>query len=378
MCNVHSFLYLKGSKSELSELLRKACAEAKEGNSNIKQQVRDIGNTFLNSVEISAQEAVYIILQLPMRKSSREIIFINTSPPDERIQLLKPLSEIEELPDESEEIHSGGLIKRYIERPASFENVTLADWAAWYDSCRKPYNNSTNNLDVDQLPLETADDENNEDDLGDDNEKATSKISKRSKPRVIRSPWFNKEANPEKHYCELIMLFTSWRNEEMDLIGKHSCYKDHYLALSDQIADQLKQYALCAEDLNEMQHRLDSDNEEFDSIAPAIQDVERQDEDEGNKDLHSDFNEGYDLSADLGIPSREPSGEPLILNEMQDDQFRTMVQNLNKEQKEFSHTLHLIKTSDKPFYAFLSGGGGVGKSHLTKSIYQAALKYFII
>ena len=42
----------------------------------------------------------------------------------------------------------------------------------------------------------------------------------------------------------------------------------------------------------------------------------------------------------------------------------------------FSHILHLIKASDKPFYAFLSGGGGVGKSHLTKSIYQAALRYY--
>lgn len=35
----------------------------------------------------------------------------------------------------------------------------------------------------------------------------------------------------------------------------------------------------------------------------------------------------------------------------------------------------MIKTSDTPFYSFLSGGGGVGKSHLTNSIYQAALKY---
>ena len=52
----------------MSELLLKACAEAREGNANIKQQVRDIGNKFLNSVEISAQEAVYIILQLPMRE----------------------------------------------------------------------------------------------------------------------------------------------------------------------------------------------------------------------------------------------------------------------------------------------------------------------
>ena len=54
-----------------------------------------------------------------------------------------------------------------------------------------------------------------------------------------------------------------------------------------------------------------------------------------------------------------------------------MVQKLNKEQKEFlAHILHLIKTSEEPFYSFLSGGGGVGKSHLTKSIYQAALKYY--
>ena len=64
---------------------------------------------------------------------------------------------------------------------------------------------------------------------------------------------------------------------------------------------------------------------------------------------------------------------------MQDDEYRRLVQKLNKRQRIFFyHTLHLIKTSgDKPFYAFLSGGGGgVGKSHLIKSIHQAALKYY--
>ena len=40
--------------------------------------------------------------------------------------------------------------------------------------------------------------------------------------------------------------------------------------------------------------------------------------------------------------------------------------------------MHLIKTTDKPFqfHCFLSGGAGVGKSHLTKALYQAALKYY--
>ena len=46
-------------------------------------------------------------------------------------------------------------------------------------------------------------------------------------------------------------------------------------------------------------------------------------------------------------------------------------------QKEiFYHILHQIKTSETPFYCFLSGGAGVGKSHVTKALYQAALKYY--
>ena len=90
------------------------------------------------------------------------------------------------------------------------------------------------------------------------------------------------------------------------------------------------------------------------------------------------FNEHYDLSDDVGIPSTVTNTEPLILNELQDQDYRQLVQTLNKKQKRivFYHILHLIKTSDKPFYYFLSGGAGVGKSHLVKSLYQAALKYY--
>ena len=98
--------YISKAQKGMSELLRKAVQEAREGNTSIKQQVRDIGNNFLNSVEISAQETVYVVLQLPMRKASRSVIFINTSPAAERVELLKPLSEIETMQDDSEEIQS--------------------------------------------------------------------------------------------------------------------------------------------------------------------------------------------------------------------------------------------------------------------------------
>ena len=88
---VHKFLqnFLLGNSAPIG---RTACEEARRGNSSIKQQVRDIRNKSLNKVEISAQEAVYILLQLPMRKSSRQVVFINTSPLEDRairVQLLK-------------------------------------------------------------------------------------------------------------------------------------------------------------------------------------------------------------------------------------------------------------------------------------------------
>ena len=56
-----------------------------------------------------------------------------------------------------------------------------------------------------------------------------------------------------------------------------------------------------------------------------------------------------------------------------EDWFKCLIK---KQREFFYHALHLIKTSDKPFYAFLSGAGGVGKSHIIKSIFQAALKYY--
>ena len=126
-CAMYIVSYISKAQKGISELLRKACEEARKGNSSIKQQVRDIGNQFLHNVQISAQEAVYIVLQLPMRKSSCQVIFINTSPPEDRVQLLKPLKDINDLEDDSDEIYTSGLLKSYTKRLDKFDNLSLAD-----------------------------------------------------------------------------------------------------------------------------------------------------------------------------------------------------------------------------------------------------------
>ena len=120
------------------------------------------------------------------------------------------------------------------------------------------------------------------------------------------------------------MLFTSWRNEDTDLISKYSSYKEHYLALQESIKEQMGLYAVCYEELNDFQEQLnsvaDDNKEQFDLIAPITQDIEHQGEDEANENINPGLNENLDLSEDLGIPSASSNNEPHILNELSDQQ----------------------------------------------------------
>lgn len=98
--------------------------------------------------------------------------------------------------------------------------------------------------DPDGLPLENT--VNNHDDDDEVTKQSCSKTKKRSKARIIRSWWFDKEIAPEKHYRELIMLFTPWRNEQTDLLGTFSSYQECYRVLSKMIEKQMKlQYVQC-------------------------------------------------------------------------------------------------------------------------------------
>jgi hypothetical protein len=124
----------------------------------------------------------------------------------------------------------------------------------------------SNELDIDNYLLET-----NLADINDDNDENESepKHKKRSKARIIRSVCYNKEVDSEKHYRELVMLFTSWRNETTDLLKNCSSYQERYLQVKNAIDEQMKQYAICSDDLNEIQQQNnDEDNDNYDLIAP--------------------------------------------------------------------------------------------------------------
>ena len=132
-CAVYIVSYISKGQRGMSTLLKQACTEAREGNMQLKKQVQLIGNRFLKSVEISAQEAAFLLLQLQLRRSSRKVTFIMSCPPDSRIYLLREVEQLEKLPGKSTDVTYGGDIYRYAKRPKCLENMCLADFVAWYE-----------------------------------------------------------------------------------------------------------------------------------------------------------------------------------------------------------------------------------------------------
>ena len=85
---------------------------------------------FSNSVEVDAQEAVYLALQIPLTKGTREVVYINTCASRERVFLLKPKSVLDELPAESTNIESDNIVQRYSKRPRQLQRFCLADYVS--------------------------------------------------------------------------------------------------------------------------------------------------------------------------------------------------------------------------------------------------------
>lgn len=69
-CAAYVVSYMSKGQRGMSVLLQQACKAAQNNGSDIQQQVRKVGNVFLSHVELGAQEAAYILLQMPLRKAS--------------------------------------------------------------------------------------------------------------------------------------------------------------------------------------------------------------------------------------------------------------------------------------------------------------------
>ena len=385
-CAMHIVSYISKSQKGMSALLDQAAKEAREGNLDLKRQVRHIGNYFTNSVETCAQEAAYLTLQLPLTKATRKVVFINTSPSGKRTFLLKKSSALEKLSPNSTNIESDNDIKRYSMRPKALENWCLADYVSQLEiQFPRKMNESESGCE---------DDSTDEDSEIEESFESSGKINitlkngitikQRNSFHVIRYVRFNKKTDSENFYRERLMLFYPWRNETTDLKKNYATHEQMYMTIHRTLENKARQYENNVEELDRAMEQAENDCPEYDEIAPGTQQRDLDDLEEGVEDAEQyvHFNpdrpvmhKNYDIGQDIGI-SQKPLGPNSMAARMNEADYHQLIRSLNIKQRQFyHHVLTWIKAKDEPLYAFLTGGAGVGKSVVVKALFQGLHRY---
>ena len=394
-CATYIVGYISKSQRGMSSQLDAAAKEARKGNLDLKKQVRHIGNVFSNCVEVSAQEAVYLSLQIPLTKSTRDVVFVNTSTSEERVFLLKPKSSLDDLPPESTDIESDNIIQRYSKRPRQLQKLCLADYVSKVDVIYPKENKVLTEIEVkndDDVSENSSSDESIDTqegaNIGDDPlssdflfKAKTGTVYKRRKvPKVIRYVRYNKKKDPENYFREKLMLFMPWRNEAKDLLGTFDTYEAHYNSMKTSLEAKGNEYEHHVDELEIARQTAEAEENSFDEIAPNTEQENREAEEEGDTEAenfvyfnpnrvleHRHYDIGIELQSTCSVPPVETTGIMLP-----DEEYLQLLRSLNARQREFfNHIVHWIKCKDEPVYAFLSGGAGVGKSVVIRALYQS-------
>ena len=379
--------YMMKSQKGMSELLRVACEEAKAGNMNLREQVRHMGNKFLNAVEEPIQACCYEILQLPISNSTRKKEFINTSPPGERVGLTKSLCELEQLEPNSKDVTYKSNIDRYIIRPRQLATWCLADYVAKIDIVYTKKKKSLHDMNYEEVidPDEVEDDVQNV--LY--NDEGTFPIRMRNgimlrlrtKNKVIRFRNYHLKNDSEEYYRERLMLYIPWK-KETDILGKFGSYEEAFFAKHDEVKDKIALYEPMSSVLELVEEELEQDHKNDPVVAPSTQyenDMQGNVHPSASHELafhepdHTSSLYQVDIGPLLGIRSvhTEPDDVNLIPKLMTDEKYYELLGQLNNKQEEFhTHVMHQAVQGSEQVLCALHGGGGTGKSTVTHAIYQ--------
>ncbi|CAC5405014.1 unnamed protein product [Mytilus coruscus] len=170
------------------------------------------------------------------------------------------------------------------------------------------------------------------------------------------------------------------RKNTQDLQCGHETYEKMYLTVSRLLEKKAKQYEGKVIDLEKAIVEAENDCNENDQIAPGTPQVEMEDTEIGptESEQYVHFNPErptehrlYDMSSEVGIEARTVEFTNHA-NRISESDYFPLIRSLNKKQWEFfHHVVTWIKTKHEPFYTFLTGGAGCGKSVVVKAIFQA-------
>ena len=387
-CIMYIAAYISKDEKGMGELLKQVSKECRD--MEIRTKLKKLGAVFLNNREVSSQEAAMRILSIPMKKISRTVTFINTDPLCNRTAILKPKAALEAMDDDDEDIFQSNIILRYAVRPKKIENMCLASFAANYSVSSRQTNDNecdhvTNVLDDDDQEVPDSEDMPKKIILRD----GSGTMTRRRREAVIRFRKFNVEKEREDFCRAKLMLFLPWRNEQTDLLKDYPDYSAHYRAVVDDLMEQESKFTInLASTYSAMEHMQQYGPPEhvWDNIAPENQHNEMSDLAEG-MELERPMAED-DLVANEAMimaPSDRQKREIVARYSVETEkttmtpaEYRSIMRGLNKKQRQIimynrrwcKNAVKAWKNNQEisPYRIFLSGPGGVGKSHIIKII----------
>ena len=364
--------YLCKSENYMSELMKAASKEASA--KAIRDKLFKIGNVFQKCREVSTHKAIARTISLPLRHSNIDVQYVSTGLKENITRMLKPKIATDRIDDpDSTDVYIPNILDKYIKRPDSLEEICLADFSSEYR------NESIHNPSVDDETIESYSQsisdyvDTPESSIKIDLKDGLGKMRKRSRPCVIRWHKTSKLKDPEEYYLKLLQLYLPWRDES-ELRHANGTYESKFAHVQHQIQEVIQKHQSYEDiDLDDLKNNLDTDSDddgnesdeiEYMSLRPGILDIS----DESDNDLTSTNN---------------CSSVTTVNNTMHsNDQFYDMCAELNAKQRSLLNKLmkhiQMLKWSEqepKPFYIFLSGGGGVGKSYFIKTMSDYAKRY---
>ena len=376
-CVMYVASYIMKTERSMGELLKRVATEARTD--ELKVQLRKVGSAFLTHRELSAQEAAYRLLSIPMKQLSRSVVFVNTNPKNERIAVLKSNESLSQLDDSDTNVFQKSLIDRYQHRPRELQSMCLAEFAAKY-----VVKYERDDGECDALPASESDTTSTQITLTD----GFGRMNKCRVEAVIRFRKYNKESEPSNWYRAKLMLYYPWYNEQTDLLGGYSSYAEQYRHVSTDVYANESKYTKA--DIEDVDVDEDGPPEHlWSNIAPSTEESRAQSMAEGveqltevsQQDLHD--NQAILTSGASALHVRFEGASNC--QEIPADQYRQYLRELNEQQRSIvmfhrdwcKKTVVALKEGKpvEPYHVFLSGPGGVGKSHVIKLIHSDTLKF---
>lgn len=295
--------------------------------------------------------------------------------------MLKSPKELKELPADSQDIYKRNVLDRYVERPVEMENLCLADFVALYSFKGKKSNSEavTNNDLEEELNLG---DENESEELSNSIKISDGVLNRRRNPKILRFCRFNHAKDPYNFYRERLMLFKPWRNETDQL--ENVDVEQMYMEFQTLIKTNSDKYIREDVDLdalsNEIQEFRENENVEESEILENEENVS--DQEEFNVFDFPDNTMAANVMFDIGHETAVASpavefNKITVPGIMSNAEYIDLMASLNCKQHDYvMHVLNSVKCEELPFYHFIGGEAGVGKSKLITAIYQSLLRQF--